>query len=600
MKFNTFFRKKSVETLIADANHENAHGGLVKSFTVTDLTLFGIAAIIGGGVFSTIGSAAYNGGTAIAVLYSGFAVACIFSAYCYARFASVVPVSGSAYTYAYTSLGEIVAWILGWNLILEYAISNVVVAISWSDYFTTLLEGFHIYIPEHLSTGYFTARDAYLEAVAKNNAVSARTLDLRKLWETAPRIGNFPVIMDIPALAITVAITYLVFVGIRESKNVNNVLVLLKLAAVLLVIILGAFYVKPENWVPFAPHGISGVMAGVAAVSFAYIGFDSISTTAEECKNPQKDIPKAMMYSLIVCTVLYVATVFVMTGMVSYKELNVGDPLAYIFQKVDLNFVAGIVSVGAVIATTSAMLAYQIGQPRIWMVMSRDGLLPKIFSNVHPKFKTPSFATLVTGAVVGIPALFVDQSYVTDLTAIGTLFAFALVCGGVLMLDQKKVASKFKVPYVNAKFVMPILISLTFAGFFVLEKPATLDFLTFTNQRTVAAMETEIRLLSSENTASADEKVLGLKEELDKEKSKSAGKVTGESILKWMVLGLALTLAYLSFTKNLSLIPVLGVMLNGYLMTTLGTENWIRFIIWCAIGFAIYFFYSFRKSKLNP
>ena len=562
MKFNTLFRKKTTEKLLSDAYAEhNISGGLNKTLTVTDLTLFGIAAIIGGGVFSTIGRAAYDGGPAIAVLYLAFAITCIFSAYCYARFASSVPISGSAYTYAYNSLGEIVAWILGWNLVLEYAISNVTVAISWSDYFTTLLEGLNFHIPGYLSNGYLTAKNGYddsLALIAKGEALPESLKVMKTLWENAPVVGGIKFIIDLPALLITIGITSLVYRGIKESKNINNVLVILKLMAILLVVVAGAFFVKPEHWIPFAPNGLSGVMAGVAAVSFAYIGFDSISTTAEECKNPQRDIPKSMMNSLLICTILYITTVLIMTGMVSYKELRVGDPLAYIFQKVNMNVIAGIVSVGAVIATTSALLAYQIGQPRIWMVMSRDGLLPKIFGRIHPKFKTPSFSTIITGILVGIPALFLDQAYVTDLTAIGTLFAFSLVCGGVLMLDERKVESKFKVPYVNGKYIV---------GFLLL---SAILFLIFKSPQTLLTWKHEI--------------------------------VTGE---KWADVLLKLTfflfwawLSIMSFKKNLSLIPVAGVLINFFLMTELGSDNWLRFIVWCMIGFAIYFGYGYRKSKL--
>jgi amino acid transporter len=554
VNIKSLFRKKSVEHLLSDAE-QGHHGSLVKSFTVTDLTLFGIAAIIGGGVFSTIGRAAYDGGPAISLLYLGFAVACVFSAYCYARFASTVPVSGSAYTYAYTSLGEIIAWILGWNLILEYAISNVVVAISWSDYFTTLLDGFGIHIPDFLTTGYYTVKEAHEEMLSKGTATFPQ---IAELWDTAPRIVGFPIIIDLPAFLITVGLTYLVYVGIRESKNVNNVLVVLKILAVLLVVFVGLFFIKPENWIPFAPNGISGIMAGVAAVSFAYIGFDSISTTAEECKNPQTDIPKAMMYALLTCTILYIATVFIMTGMVSYQELRVGDPLAYIFQKVNMNFVAGVVSVGAVIATTSAMLAYQIGQPRIWMVMSRDGLLPKAFSKIHPKFKTPSFSTIVTGALVGFPSLVMDQAYVTDLTAVGTLFAFGLVCAGVLVLDLQGVESKFKVPYINGKYWVGILWVVILTIIFIYTDTLTKWKNAFTN-----------------------------------------GDGIGDVALKILFVLCWAWLSVESFRKNFSLIPVLGLLTNFYLMTELGTENWIRFIVWCLVGFGIYFGYSYSKSKLH-
>jgi amino acid transporter len=308
------------------------------------------------------------------------------------------------------------------------------VAISWSDYFTGLLDGIGLHIPLWLTMGTQSAHSGYEAVLALMQAhkplagATPAQLEAYKAWTSAPELfDGVRLVIDLPAFAITVFITALVYVGIKESKNASNFLVVLKLAVVAIVIAVGVFYVQPANWHPFAPNGVGGVLKSVSAVFFAYIGFDAISTTAEECKNPQRDLPKAMMWALIICTVLYVLITLVLTGMVSYKELGVGDPLSFVFAKVGLTWFSKIVAVSAVFAMTSVLLVFQLGQPRIWLTMSRDGLLPSLFAKVHPKFHTPSFSTIVTGIFVGVPALFVNMDMVVDLTSIGTLFAFALV-----------------------------------------------------------------------------------------------------------------------------------------------------------------------------
>src|SRR5690606_23989259 len=342
------------------------------------LTFLGVAAIIGAGIFSSIGKAAYDGGPGVVFLYIFTAIACGFAALCYAEFASTVPVSGSAYTYAYVAFGELFAWIIGWDLLMEYAIGNIAVAISWSDYFTHLMARANMPVAEWLSMDFLTAKNGFIVAnKAIQSGMALADLDpplqaARLAWQEAPRIAGVPIIMDLPALGIVALITYIVFVGIKESRTMNNLLVILKLAVVFLVIVLGAFYVNPENWSPFTPTGISGILKGVSAVFFAYIGFDAISTTAEECKDPRKDLPKGMIYALIICTSLYVVLALVLTGMVHYTQLNVGDPLAMVFDAVGLKFVSGVVAVSAIIATASVLLVFQLGQPRIWMSMSRD------------------------------------------------------------------------------------------------------------------------------------------------------------------------------------------------------------------------------------
>ena len=449
----SLFRKKSIERIqldassgFGDAEHEGQK--LKRALGVLDLTALGIAAVIGAGIFSTIGSAAYNGGPAVALLFVFTAIACAFAALCYAEFASMIPVAGSAYTYAYASFGELIAWIIGWDLLMEYAIGNIAVAISWSDYFTGLLAGYHVNIPQYLAMDFLSASRGFDAEGAKIGALleAGNTLDqIRAMdgmgaavnayqaWTTAPTVGGLRLICDLPALVIVFIITALVYIGIKESKTASNVMVAIKLAVILLVIVLGAFYVQPANWSPFAPNGATGVLKGVSAVFFAYIGFDAISTTAEECRNPQSDLPRGMIYSLIICTLLYVLISLALTGMVSYKNLNVGDPLAYVFgpEGANIPWLSGIIAISAVIAMATVLLVFQLGQPRIWMSMSRDGLLPPIFSAIHPRFKTPWFSTIITGLVVAIPSLFMNLTEVTDLSSIGTLFAFILVCGGV-------------------------------------------------------------------------------------------------------------------------------------------------------------------------
>ncbi|MFL5740332.1 MAG: amino acid permease, partial [Flavisolibacter sp.] len=428
---NKLFRKKSIPTILQEAEQgltdgHGHHEELRRVLKVKDLTFFGIAAVIGTGVFTAIGTASFHGGPAVVLLFMLTAVACGFAAYCYAEFASTVPVSGSAYTYSYVAFGEIFAWIIGWDLLMEYAIGNIAVAISWSQYFVRVLEGFHIHIPSWMTMDYFTARRGFEEAGTalskgtKINALDSGMTNAYRAWQTAPQLGGIRAIMNIPALLIVALITYIVYIGIRESKKANNAMVMMKLAVIVLVIIAGAFYVNPGNWSNFMPNGFTGVMSGVSAVFFAYIGFDAISTTAEECENPQRDLPRAMFNTLIICTILYCVLVLVLTGMTNYSKLDVADPLAFVFQDQHSkagNWISGIVSISAIFVIASVLLVYQLGQPRIWMSMSRDGLLPKIFSRIHPRYKTPSFSTILTGFMVAIPALFLNLDVVIALTS---------------------------------------------------------------------------------------------------------------------------------------------------------------------------------------
>lgn len=546
---NSLFRRKDVKQAIRETENREDGNSLAKVLGVRDLTLLGIAAIIGAGIFSTIGLASFNGGPAVSLLFVFVAIACVFTALSYAQFASMVPVSGSAYTYAYVSFGEMLAWIIGWALILEYAVSNMVVAISWSSYFTSMLEGFGIHFPTWLAIDYTTAKEAFESVQAGGTEINEGTKRLAVGYQNAPSFGFLKVIFNLPAGMITVLITALCYIGIKESRNASNFLVGLKLLVILLVIVAGVFFVKPTNWSPFAPNGLEGVLSGVAAVFFAFIGFDSISTTAEEAKNPQRDLPRAMILCLIICTVLYILISLVLTGMVNYKELNVADPLAYVFKNVGFDAVAGIISVSAVVAITSALLAYQIGQPRIWMTMSRDGLLGKKFGEIHPKFKTPGFATIVTGILVAVPSLFFKMSFFVDLTSVGTFFAFILVCAGVLYLDTKGMSkdAKFKIPYINAKYLCGILMICAL-------------YFTYLQENVMQPIE--------------------------------------EKPLLFVFWAVWLALSVMSFKYNFSLLPIFGILTNLYLMTELGWTNWRMFIIWMSIGLVIYFSYGYSHSKL--
>ena len=562
------FRKKSIHLILkqVEAGESESHGLLKKHLGVRDLTALGIAAIIGAGIFSTIGNASADGGPGVVFLFIFTAIACGFAAFCYAEFASLVPVSGSAYTYSYVAFGELFAWIIGWALIMEYAIGNIVVAISWSGYFTTLLShlkiaalGFPdgIILPAWSGIDYFSAQRAFEAAQVSGADPLLISSEGYKAWVTAPMLGSLRVICDIPALVINILITWLVYRGIRESKNASNIMVAVKLIVVVMVITIGVFYVDAENWSPFLPEGWSGVLAGVSGVFFAYIGFDAISTTAEECHNPQRDLPKGMFYSIIICTVLYILIALVLTGMVNYKELRVDDPLAFVFGRRGLNWISGVIAVSAVFAMASVLLVFQLGQPRIWMSMSRDGLLPKKFAKVHPKFGTPSFATIVTGLLVGIPIFFIDMNTVTDLCSIGTLFAFILVCGGVLMLQKHKdLPRKFHTPYFNGQYLIPVIYLLVMLWLGLYQQQWIHD---------------HVNPL-----------------------------VDFESVPNFIFFVVFAVMALFSFLRKLSAIPVFGILSCLYLMAQIHVHQWIGFSIWLVIGLILYFTYGYRHSKLHP
>lgn len=541
---------------------KDSSSGLIRALGLWDIVFFGLAAIIGAGSFSSLGEAIFRGGPGVITLYIICGVACGFTAMSYAEFATRIPTAGSAYTYAYASFGEIIAWIIGWALIMEYSFGNIYVAFSWSDYFTSFVERIGFDIPDYLTTSYTEAKKAFLAGSENKELITA--------WTTAPIIAGVKFIVDIPALVINALITWLVYVGIKESRNFNNILVIMKLAVIMLIIAVGVFYINSDNWVPtnnegvktFMPNGFAGVMAAVSGVFFAYIGFDALSVLSEETKEPEKTLPKGMILSLVMSTAIYMVLTLVLTGIVDYRKFEgIGDPLSFIFapQNGNIPWMEFVVSVTAIIAITTVLLVFQMGQPRIWMSMSRDGLLPKKFAEVHPKYKTPSFSTIITGVAVGLPILFTDKSFILDFTSIGTIFAFVLVNGGILLMpSREKVKGRFHLPYVNSKYIFPILFLGSLIGFYFWQPQFFHDLWNISDEK-----QGEFRL----------------------------------SIIIYIIINFILVA--LSYLKNLSLIPLLGLSSCLYLLTGMTHNNWFWFGLWFIIGLGIYFFYGKKNSKLN-
>jgi APA family basic amino acid/polyamine antiporter len=441
------FRKKSLAILQKESNESV----LKRSLGVFDLTMLGIGAIIGTGIFVLTGEAAagtehaLGAGPALTISFIITGLACLFAALCYAEFASMIPVSGSAYTYSYHSFGEMIAWIIGWDLILEYAVGNVAVAIGWSGYFKNLLDGFGWYMPGWMSgaTGTEMVQLPSGSWIALTPAIEAKYTDL---------ISTFPhdtALINLPAFVMTLLITTLLYIGIKESARVNAILVIIKLILVGIFLWFGLPHFNPETyWHPFAPNGWKGIMTGAALVFFAYVGFDAVSTTSEEAKNPQRDLPRAMIIALLICTVLYIVVAGALTGMVPLGILANEKPVAEALISVGENNIALLIALGITLTMPTVLLVMQLGQIRILYSMSRDGLLGNKFSKVSNRFATPSYATVVVGLFVAILAGTVDISVAAELTNIGTLFAFVLVAIGIWVLRVKQPDSprKFKTP----------------------------------------------------------------------------------------------------------------------------------------------------------
>ncbi|MGE5444116.1 MAG: amino acid permease [Ignavibacteriales bacterium] len=443
------FSTKNLNAILSDA--ENTKYSLRRALGPVQITMLGIGAIIGAGIFATIGTAAagdinrLGAGSGLTLSFVMAAIVCAFVAFCYAEFTSMVPIAGSAYTYSYATLGELVAWIIGWDLIIEYAVGNVAVAISWANYFKTLLRGVGYVIPDWLSTDFQTAHK------------------IPGLIENAPHILGIPIVFNLLAFLIVAAITVVLLIGIRESAWFNAVMVLIKLAVLTFFIVIGAKYLEVDNWRPFMPNGWGGVASGAAVIFFAYIGFDAVSTVVEEAKNPQRDLPIGIIGSLIICTIFYVIIAGVFTGMIPYRELvkklstEQAEPLTLALQYANIKgLFIYIVALGSVIAHTAVLFVFQLGQPRIFFSMARDGLLPPMFAKVHPRFRTPWWSTILTGIGVGGASMVSSLSEMVDLTNIGTLFAFILVCMGIVVLRirEPERSRPFRVP---GGAILPIL-----------------------------------------------------------------------------------------------------------------------------------------------
>ncbi len=442
-------RTKALDAILADA--EKKEHQLKRVLGPVELISLGIGAVVGAGIFAVIGTAAAGGanhpgaGPALVVSILITAIGCAFCALCYAEFAALVPISGSAYTYSAATLGELVAWIIGWDLIIEYAMGNVAVAVSWSGYFCELLKGFGIEFPVWLRTDLTTA------------------LKTPGFLDAAPHVAGIPIAFNLPAVLIVALVTWVLVIGVKESSRFNDSMVVIKVAILVFFIVVGAFYVKPENWTPFAPAGWAGIGSGAALIFFAYIGFDAVSTAAEECKNPQRDMPIGLLGSLGISSVLYIATALVLTGIVPLSQIQgSSEPLAKAFSLLGMNWAAGVVAFGAVIATTAVLLVFQYGQPRIFFSMARDGLLPASFARIHPKYRTPHVTTIWTGVFVALLAAVANLDVFVELTNIGTLFAFVLVCAGVLVLRYKDPSRPrpFRTPLVPFVPIAGILICL--------------------------------------------------------------------------------------------------------------------------------------------
>ena len=489
-------RRKSLDAMLVETKDETH--GLKRALTAKDLVLLGIGGIIGAGIFATVGTAAVGdsarpgAGPAIILSFVITGIACGFTALCYAELSSMVPISGSAYTYAYLTMGEFVAWIIGWDLIIEYAIGNVAIAISWAGYFKELLRGFGVNLPAWLITDYRTAlsgegiynaakalasglSDARVTemfggacALVREQVASGKTLEqvmagfgsAHDAILTAPHLLGFPIIFNLPAAIIVALVTLVLYRGIKESAKFNGIMVMLKLIVLGFFVLVGCFYVKPENWTPFIPNGWKGIQAGAAIVFFAYIGFDAVSTVAEETRNPKRDLPIGIIGSLIVCTIIYIIVAAVLTGMIPLSEFNQSnkaEPLTVAMSFNNLGWAAGIISFGSVVAHTAVLIVLQTGQTRIFFSMARDGLLPKSFAKVHPKFRTPHVNIVITGVFVGTLAALTNIDEMVDLTNVGTLFSFMLVCIGVLMLRKME-------PHRDRGFRVPFVLFIAIAG----------------------------------------------------------------------------------------------------------------------------------------
>ena len=536
--------------LSREAGGEGHATGLKRTLTGLDLMMLGIGAVIGTGIFAAIGTATAGNadrpgaGPAIVLSFVITAIACVFSALCYAEFASMIPISGSAYTYAYATLGETIAWIIGWDLIIEYAVGNIAVAISWSSYFNDVLR--HTLGPDWMLPTW----------VCTDLRTALRTPEI---LDAAPRLFGYPIVLNLPAVLIVALVTWVLVIGVKESARFNNLMVGLKIVILLLFVAVGCTYVKTDHFTPFFPGGWAGVQAGAALIFFSFIGFDAVSTAAEETRNPRRDIPIGILGSLGICTLLYIAVATVLIGIMPWSDLGVADPLAKALAFIGQDRAAGMVSFGAVVAMTAVLLVFQLGQPRIFFSMSRDGLLPKFFATVHPKYRTPHVTTIWTGVFVAFFAAFASLDEIIELTNIGTLFAFILVCIGVMVLRHRDPARPrpFRMPWV------PLL-------------PIWLLMLFFLPGALLGAEDWGARL---------------------------------EYLILFGIAAAGTTFSVIGIRNLVRRQPVpeivrtefcfAGVASCLYLMRGLPSLTWWRFLGWLAIGLFIYALYGVRHSRLS-
>ncbi len=546
MQLGALFRTKSVDRITRESETSAEHT-LKRTLTALDLTMLGIGAVIGTGIFAAIGTATAGNpdrpgaGPAIILSFILTAVACVFSALCYAEFAAMIPISGSAYTYAYATLGEMVAWIIGWDLIIEYAVGNIAVAISWAAHFNDVLEhAFGYRIPAWLTMDYETA---------------SKTPDV---IAAAPKLFGLPIVVNIAAVAIVALVTWVLVIGVKESAVFNNVMVGIKILILVLFVWVGFNYVRPENFSPFIPNGWAGVQAGAALIFFSYIGFDAVSTAAEETRNPKRDIPIGIIGSLLICTVIYVAVAAVLIGIMPWADLGVADPLPKALAFIHLDRWAGVVSFGAVVAFTAVLLVFQLGQPRIFFSMSRDGLLPKLFARVHPRYRTPHVTTIWTGVFVAFFAMISPLDKIVELTNIGTLFAFVLVCVGIMILrhTEPQRPRPFRTPWIP---LLPIwLIILWYLPAEMLHEDWG-----------KVAEHLIVLLLAVVGTVFS---VIGL-----------GAKIRGRKVPELVKTEFALA----------------GIGSCVWLMAGLPALTWWRFAGWLAIGLTIYTLYGYRHSRMG-
>jgi basic amino acid/polyamine antiporter, APA family len=560
------FQTKSLDQILKDSQAPGQ--SLKRTLGPIQLTALGIGAVIGAGIFATVGTAAAGNpdrpgaGPAIIISFIVTAIACTFCALCYAELASLIPISGSAYTYAYATLGEGIAWIIGWDLIIEYAIGNIGVAISWAGYFNELLKGIHIggrslEIPMWLRSDLQTAFSCRDVLAAAAGADPGRLDSCGELLGAAPHLGGLPLVLNLPAIGIVALITIVLVIGIRESSYFNAAMVLLKILILTFFVAVGVAYIKPQNWSPFSPGGWGGIQAGAAIIFFSYIGFDAVSTAAEETRNPKRDLPIGLIASLIICTFIYIAVAAVLTGMLPSSELNTAEPLAKAFSSIGINWAAGVVALGAVIATTAVLLVFQLGQPRIFFSMSRDGLLPRYFARVHPRFRTPHVTTIWTGVVVAIGACLSPLDVMVELTNIGTLFAFVLVCAGVVILRATDPTRErpFRMAWVP---MTPLWLVAIYA------------LVTRYNRGDGFGLFLTIAL------------ALVCLAGLGMNAAALATRLRGRLVPEWMRTDLALA----------------GIGTCFYLMDGLPWLTWRRFAVWLLAGLVIYFAFGYKNSRL--